>query len=73
MVSLMLCLPLPFPFSIVKALGTDLGSLKIALESAYESWGTHVPLEVVGWSGSTSVGGSVCSGLSSSVSFSMCK
>ena len=67
----MLQLPLTFP--IVKALGTDLGSLKIALESAYESGGTHVPLEVVDWSGSTSVGGSVCSGLLSSVSFSMCK
>ena len=38
----MLHLPLPFP--IVKALGTDLGSLKITLESVYESWGTHVPL-----------------------------
>ena len=55
----MLYLPLLFPFSIVRALGTDLGSLKIALESAYESWDTQMPLEVVGWSGSTSVGGSV--------------
>ena len=73
MVSLMLHLLLPFPFSIVKALGTDLGSLKIALESAYESWGTCMPLKVVGWSGSMSVGGSVCSGLLSSVSFSTCK
>ena len=71
MASLMLHLPLPFP--IVKALGTDLGSPKIALESVYESWGTHVPLEVVGRSGSTSVGGSVCSGLLSSMSFSKCK
>ena len=71
MVSLILHLPLPFP--IVKALGTDLGSLKTAFESAPKFCGTHVPLEVVGWSGSMSVGGSVCSGLSSSVSFSMCK
>ena len=71
MVSVML--HLPFPCTIVKALGTVLGSLKIGLESAYESWGTRMPLEVVGWSGSTSVGGSVCSGLSLSVSFSMCK
>ena len=61
MVSLMLHLPLPFP--IVNALETDLGSLKIAFESAHEFWGTHVPLEVVGQSGSTSVEGSVCSGL----------
>ena len=71
MVSLMLHLPLPFP--IVRALGTDLGSLKIALESAHKSCGTCVLLEVVGWSGSTSVGGSVCSAPSSSVSFSTCK
>ena len=37
MVSVLLHLPLPLPFSIVKALGTVLGSLKIALESAYGS------------------------------------
>ena len=72
MVSLMLHLPLPFP--IVRAfLGTDLGSLIIALESAHKSCSTHVPLEVVGWSGLTSVRGSVCSAPSSSVSFSTCK
>ena len=37
MVSVLLHLPLPFPFSIIKALGIVLGSLKIALESAYGS------------------------------------
>ena len=71
MVSLMLHFPLPFP--IVKTLGTDLGSHKIAFESADKFCGTHVPLEVVGWSGSTSVGGSVCSAPLSSMSFSTCK
>ena len=52
MVSVLLYLPLPLPFSIVKALGTVLGSLKKVLESVYGSWGTCMPLEVVGWSGS---------------------
>ena len=70
MVSLILHLPLPFP--IVKALGTDLGSLNIALASAHNSC-TCVPVEVKGWSGLTSVGGSACSAPSSSVSFSTCK
>ena len=54
MASVMLHFPLPFP--IVKMLGTDLGNLKIAFESADKFCGTHVPLEVFGWSGSTSVG-----------------
>ena len=40
----MLHLPLPFP--IVRALGTDLGSLKTAFESAPKSCGTCVPLEL---------------------------
>ena len=67
----MLHFPLPSP--IVKMLGTDLGSLKISFEPADKFCGTHVPLEVVGWSGSTSVGGSVCSAPFLSMSFSTCK
>ena len=56
-VSVIFCLPLIFPFSIVRALGTDWGSLKMALESAHKSWGMHMPVEVVGWLRSTSFGG----------------
>ena len=59
MASVIFHLPLLFPFSIVKALGTDWGSLKMAFESACKFWGIHVPVEVVGWLGSTSVGGYV--------------
>ena len=56
MALVILCLPLPFPFCIVKAWGTDWGSLTMAFVSLCKSWGTHVPVDVVGWLGS--VGGS---------------
>ena len=58
---------------MVRALGTDLGSLKIALESVEEFCGTCVPYKVGGWSELTSVRGSVCSAPSPSVSFSTCR
>ena len=58
---------------MVRALGTDLGSLKIALESVEEFCGTCVPCEVVGQSELTSVRGSVCATPLSSVSFSTCR
>ena len=57
--SVIFCLPILFLFSIVRALGTDWESLKMAFESADKSWGTCIPVEVVGWLGSTSVRGSV--------------
>ena len=41
--SVIFCLPLLFPFSIVRALGTDWESLKMALESAC-NLGVHVCL-----------------------------
>ena len=54
MASVMLHLPLPFCFCfcIVKAWGTDWGSLTMAFASVHKSWGTHVPVDVVGWLGS---------------------
>ena len=70
--SVIFCLPLLFPFCIVKALGTYCGSLKMAFDSVCKSWVMCVPVEVVGSLGSTSVRGSVWPGLSLSVSSLTC-
>ena len=69
MVSVILCLPLPFSFCIVSAFATNCGSH--TLMSVFKSSGTHVPVDVEGWL--LSVRGSAWFEFSSSMSSSMCK